>query len=291
MVDETAPGFVGVFGGMAIDEVMLEALAAADLVVGLGLDPVEIDKTWHATTGIAWVLESPCATGYVPEGSLMVSHEGLLEELVTQPAPRTWVDAFAPQRARRREVYEAGLGGLRPTGVVAAVAAGAPAGTVVTTDVGSHKFLFGQFWPSREPAGFWMSNGLSGMGYGLPAAIGAKLARPELPVLAVMGDGGFAMMSQELETARRAAAPLVAVVLADRSLSLIRIGQENRGLPNYGVDFEPTDSVLVAQAAGVDGVRVQSAEELTSAVRKAFAGGRTTVIEVPIDPDSYRGIV
>ncbi len=291
MVDETGPAFVGVFGGMAIDEVMLEALAAADLVVGLGLDPVEIDKTWHASKEIAWVLESPCATGYVPEGALIVSHEAMLEDLISNPPPRTWVDAFAPQRAQRHAVYDAGHGSLRPTGVVAAVAAGTPRGTVVTTDVGSHKFVFGQFWPSRDPAGFWMSNGLSGMGYGLPAAIGAKLARPDLPVLAVMGDGGFAMVSQELETARRAGAPLVAVVLADRSLSLIRIAQENRGLPNYGVDFEPIDSVLVAQAAGVDGVRVASAEELTTAVRAAFASGRITVIEVPVDADSYRGIV
>jgi len=291
MVDETGPGFVGVFGGMAIDGVMLDALAAADLVVGWGLDPVEIDKTWHATTEIAWMLESPCATGYVPEGARLVSHEALLEELTAQPAPRAWANAFAAQQARRRDIYEAGHDSLRPTGVVAAVAAGAPPGTVVTTDVGSHKFVFGQFWPSREPAGFWMSNGLSGMGYGLPAAIGAKLARPDLPVLAVMGDGGFAMMSQELETARRAGAPLVAVVLADRSLSLIRIGQENRGLPNYGVDFEPIDSVLVARAAGVDGVRVESADALTAAVRAASAAGRTTVIEVPIDADDYRGIV
>jgi acetolactate synthase-1/2/3 large subunit len=291
MVDETGPGFVGVFGGMAIDDVMLEALAAADLVVGLGLDPVEIDKTWHATKEIAFVLESPCATGYLPEGALIVSHEAMLEELISDPPPRTWVDAFASQRTKRQEIDEGGRGSLRPTGVVAAVAAGAPPRTVVTTDVGSHKFTFGQFWPSREPAAFWMSNGLSGMGYGLPAAIGAKLARPDLPVLAVMGDGGFAMMSQELETARRAGAPLVAVVLADRSLSLIRIGQENRGLPNYGVDFEPIDSVLVAHATGVDGVRVQDAGELAAAVRAAFAGGRTTVIEVPVDPDSYRGIV
>ncbi|MEP7105598.1 MAG: thiamine pyrophosphate-dependent enzyme, partial [Chloroflexota bacterium] len=133
--------------------------------------------------------------------------------------------------------------------------------------------------------------GLSGMGYGLPAAIGAKLARPDLPVLAVVGDGGFAMTSQELETARRAGAPVVVVVLADQSLSLIRIGQENRGLPNYGVDFEPIDGVLTARAAGVDGVRVESAADLTAAVRAAFAGGQTTVIEVPVDPDTYRGLV
>jgi acetolactate synthase-1/2/3 large subunit len=290
MVDETGPGFVGVFGGMAIDGVMLEALAAADLVVGFGLDPVEIDKTWHATTDIAWVLESPGATGRVPAGALMAAHHGLLEALAERP-PGAWSDPFEPMRARRRELLEAGRGSLRPTGVLTAVHEGAPGNTVVSTDVGSHKFLFGQFWPSREPAGFWMSNGLSGMGYGLPAAIGAKLARPDLPVLAVMGDGGFAMMSQELETARRAGAPVVAVVLVDGSLSLIRIGQENRGLPNQGVDFGPIDSVLTAHAAGVEGVRVESAAELTAAVRAAFAAGRTTVIEVPVDPDSYRGLV
>jgi acetolactate synthase-1/2/3 large subunit len=290
MVDETGPGFVGVFGGMAIDDLMLGALAAADLVVGFGLDPVEIDKTWHATTTIAWVLESPGATGQVPDGALMVSHHDLLEALGHRP-PRDWADPFEPVRARRRDLYEAGRGSLRPTGVVTAVHEGAPAHTVVTTDVGSHKFLFGQFWPSREPASFWMSNGLSGMGYGLPAAIGAKLARPDRPVLAVIGDGGFAMTSHELETSRRAGAPVVVVVLADGSLSLIRIGQENRGLPNYGVDFDPIDSVLTARAAGVDGVRVETAAELTVAVRDAFAGGRTTVIEVPLDAGSYRGLV
>lgn len=290
MVDETGPGFVGVFGGMAIDGVMLEALAAADLVVGFGLDPVEIDKTWHATTDIAWVLESPGATGQVPAGTVLAAHHDLLEVLGERP-PGAWSDPFEPMRGRRRELLDAGRGSLRPTGVVAAVHAGAPAHTAVTTDVGSHKFLFGQFWPSREPAGFWMSNGLSGMGYGLPAAIGAKLARPDLPVLAVMGDGGFAMMSQELETSRRAGAPVVAVVLVDGSLSLIRIGQENRGLPNHGVDFGPLDSVLTARAAGVEGVRVESAADLTAAVRDAFAAGRTTVIEVHVDPDSYRGLV
>jgi thiamine pyrophosphate-dependent acetolactate synthase large subunit-like protein len=81
------------------------------------------------------------------------------------------------------------------------------------------------------------------------------------------------------------------VVLADGSLSLIRIGQENRGLPNYGVDFDPIDSVLTARAAGVEGVRVETAADLTGAVRDAFAAGRTTVIEVPLDVDSYRGLV
>src|SRR6185369_10624918 len=102
-----------------------------------------------------------------------------------------------------------------------------PAETIVTTDVGSHKYLFGQFWPSRKPETFWMSNGLSGMAYGLSAAIGAKLARPDVPVLAAVGDGGFSMNCQELETATRVGAPFITVVLEDNSYSLIKLAQEN----------------------------------------------------------------
>lgn len=291
MVDELNPTFVGVFGGMAIDRTMLEALDAADLVVGFGLDPVEIDKTWHAERDITWILESSCATGVVPEGTLLAEHSALLEALGVDLPPRDWRGVFDSVRTARREIYEAGRGRLTPTGIVAAASAGAPPETLVTTDVGSHKFLFGQFWPSRQPGCFWMSNGLSGMGYGIPAAIGAKLARPDRPVLAVIGDGGFAMTAQELETARRAGAAIVVVVIVDGSLSLIRLAQEARGLRNLGVDFTPIDSILAARAAGVDGVRAETPEAVTKAVSSALAGGKPFVIEVPLDPDSYRGIV
>ena len=116
---------------------------------------------------------------------------------------------------------------------------------------GSHKYLFGQYWPSRHPETFWMSNGLSGMAYGLSAAIGAKLARPDVPVLAAVGDGGFSMNAQELETAERVGAPFVTVVLEDSSYSLIKLAQENRKLEPYRMDFDPIDNVKMAEACGV----------------------------------------
>jgi acetolactate synthase I/II/III large subunit len=194
-------------------------------------------------------------------------------------------------RAGRRAVLEGGGDKIAPASIVRATAAGAPPGTIVTTDVGSHKYLFGQLWPAADPGGFWMSNGLSGMGYGLPAALGAKLALPDRPVLAVLGDGGFAMTSQELETASRADAPLVVLVIADRSLSLIRLAQESRGLPNFGVDFGAIDAVRVAEACGAAGVRVSSLAQLTAAVETAARSPRSTVIEVALDPDLYRGLV
>jgi acetolactate synthase-1/2/3 large subunit len=291
IVDERGPLFVGTFGGMAIDDLMVEAVEASDLIVGFGLDPVEIDKAWHTGPSVTWVLESQCATGLAPDGALFTDHIAMLERLAVTAPPRAWADALGSMRQGRRSVFERAGDSVGPLSIVKAVAAGTPPGTVVTTDVGSHKYVFGQFWPAAGPGDFWMSNGLSGMGYGLPAALGAKLAWPERPVLAVLGDGGFAMTSSELETAKRMDAPLVVVVIADRSLSLIRLGQASRGLPNLGVDFGSIDAVKIAEACGADGIRVSSLAELTSAVEKAAGSRSSTVIEVPMDPDLYRGLV
>jgi acetolactate synthase-1/2/3 large subunit len=298
LVDETHPLFVGVVGGMSLDAVMVDALRHADLLIGFGFDPTEVDKRWHTELPILWVLESPQATGVMPTKEVIACpHDGLLERLGTTPPPRSWADAFASQRASRLATLrgegrpEPAAGTVEPTALVRAVAAVSPPETILTTDVGSHKYLFGQFWPNREPMTFFQSNGLSGMGYGLPAAMGAKLARPNVPVIAVLGDGGFSMNSQELETAERIGAPVIVVVLADNSYSLIRHSQVGRGLPNYGVDFGPIDSVALARACGVDGVRATTTEEISSVVREAMTANRSLVVEVPVDPEAWRGLV
>ena len=296
LVDETTPNFVGVIGGMAIDDLMLQALERADLLVGFGFDPVEVDKTWHARLPILWVLESANAAGELPRHDLLLADHGqLLEHLRRLDAPRVWGDPFAEIREERltiaRGESRAPARGLKPVEIVQALAGVLPAETIVTTDVGSHKYLFGQFWPSHYPQTFWMSNGLSGMGYGLPAAIGAKLARPDLPVLAALGDGGFSMNSQELETACRLAAPVIVLVIADQSYSLIRLGQLSRGLPRHGVDFGPIDNVATARACGAEGVRATTPDEIAEAARQALRAGVPFLIEVPLDPDTYRGIV
>jgi acetolactate synthase-1/2/3 large subunit len=175
-----------------------------------------------------------------------------------------------------------------PGDLIQALASATPSETVVTTDVGSHKYLFGQFWPSRSPETFWTSNGLSGMSYGLSAAIGAKLARPDVPVLAAVGDGGFSMNCQELESARRVGAPFITVVLEDRSYSLIRLYQENRKLEPHGTDFEPIDSVRIAEACGVRAVRSANPDEVADAVSGAVRQKTSMVVAVPIDYRDYQ---
>src|SRR5262249_59584491 len=154
LVDETAANFVGVAGGMAADGVLCDAIAAADLVVGFGLDPVEIDKTWHAERPIHWVLESPNAGGIVPSGTVLVDHAALLDALVEQAPPRSWPAPFKEFRDRRARLLidrMESAGTMWPGDIVQALASVMPAETIVTTDVGSHNYLFGPYWPGPAP--------------------------------------------------------------------------------------------------------------------------------------------
>jgi acetolactate synthase-1/2/3 large subunit len=294
IVDETAENFIGVIGGMAADGLMCEALSHADLLIGLGLDPVEIDKTWHAELPIRWVLEAPNVGAMIPPGTALVDHRSWFDALLAAPPPShhsSWCDGFRDHRHKRRAMLSgqsASPETMWPGDIIQALADALPPDTIVTTDVGSHKYLFGQFWPSSQPETFWMSNGLSGMAYGLSAAIGAKLARPDAPVVAAVGDGGFSMNAQELESAVRVGAPFITIVLEDCRYSLITLAQEGKRLTPYGTEFGQIDTVRMAEACGVEGVRTNNPGELARAARDAARSRRSLVIAVPIDYTDYR---
>ena len=293
IVDETSPNFVGVISGMAADGVMVDALNAADLRIGFGLDPVEIDKTWHAELEIHWVLEARNATGVLPSDVQLVNHMALLDALLDGRPPKDWGAPFKEFQQKRLDLLNdksAEPGTMWPGDIIRALADAVPPETIVTTDVGSHKYLFGQYWPSRHPETFWMSNGLSGMAYGLSAAIGAKLAKPDVPVLAAVGDGGFSMNAQELETAERVGAPFITVVLEDQSYSLIKLSQENKKLEPYRMDFNPINTVKMADACGVYAIRSTNADEIGSAVKKALAGNKSLVVAIPVHYADYKKI-
>ena len=169
IIDETSPNFVGVISGMAADGVMVDALNAADLRIGFGLDPVEIDKTWHAELEIQWVLESRNATGALPANVPLVNHMALLDAMLDAKAPAQWGRPFAEFQKKRLEMLNGTAGApgtMWPGDIIRALSSVLPPETIVTTDVGSHTYLFGQYWPIRPPETFWLSNGLSGMASG-----------------------------------------------------------------------------------------------------------------------------
>ena len=154
-------------------------------------------------------------------------------------------------------------------------------------DTGSHRILLNHVWECYEPYGLLQSTGLATMGYGLPAAIGAKLARPERPVVCFTGDAGLEMTIGELATLRDLRLAVTIVCFADRSLALIELKQRRMGLPNLGVDFPGTDLAAVARAYGGRGVRVTDRGQLAAACREALGQDRFTLIEAVVDKAEY----
>jgi acetolactate synthase-1/2/3 large subunit len=122
----------------------------------------------------------------------------------------------------------------------------------------------------------------------LSAALGAKLARPDVPVLAAVGDGGFSMNAQELETAERVGAPLITIVLEDGSYSLIKLAQEGRKLEPYRMDFNRIDTVRMAESCGVEAMRTSDPRQMADAVSRAIDKRRSLVVGVPVHYEDYR---
>jgi len=287
IVSEDHPLFLGVASGMAIDRDILETIRAADLVLAIGFDPVECDKTWFATTEIAAIDSSSMAEGDYHPLEAIGDIAKLVSELAV--APRPWPADLLAQR--REAIMRAPSGGLSPLRMIEELRAVFPRDGIVTCDVGSHKLVMGQFWRSYEPGTFFMSNGLSGMGFGIPAAIAAQLAHPERSVMAVVGDGGMLMMLHDLVLIRELGLPIVIVVFTDRSLSLIRVSESRRGIEPYGVDFCPPDFATAAQAFGIASHKCTTIPEARDAVERALAGRAPFLVDVPIDHREYYDLV
>lgn len=158
---------------------------------------------------------------------------------------------------------------------------------IITTDVGQHQMWAAQFYKYSQPRTFLTSGGLGTMGYGLGAAIGAKMGRPDKTVVNVAGDGCFRMNMNELATAVRAGIPVVELVLNNHVLGMVRQWQTLFYQERYShtVLRDSVDFVKVAEAMGADGIRVSSKEELVPALEKALNSSRPIVLDCQIDSD------
>lgn len=293
IVAEDHPLFAGVATGMAIDKDIVETIRSADLILGIGFDPVECDKTWFADVPMVAIDSCSMAEGrYHPEEAI-----GNIETLVTRltasiRTAKPWPgELLASRRQAILRTPAAAARGLSPLRVIEELRSVLPRDGIASCDVGSHKLMMGQFWRAYEPATFFMSNGLSGMGFGIPAAIAAQLVSPSKPVLAVVGDGGMLMMLHDLALIRELKLPVIMVVLSDSSLSLIRLSAERRGFPPYGVDFQAPDFRAIAEAFGIAGRRASDIATLREEVSRALSERRATLIDVPVDYREYYELI
>ncbi len=287
-VADTDPLAVGCFTGASADA---RCLDGADLLIFFGLDPIELLPG-------PWRFEGPVLAlalhdGYdypaAPTASLAGELARAVTALIATARPSGW--SALEIAALRRRLYS-GLAMTGPHGrsaedVVSAVRSAAPAGARLTVDSGAHMFAAMGLWQAEAPGDVLKSNGLSTMGFALPAAIAAALEEPARPVVAMTGDGGLHMCLAELATAARHRCRIVVVVFNDSRLSLIDIKQQRQQRASRGVRFGEMDHAAVAEGLGCRGWRVGETDPLAPALAEAFAHDGPALVDVVVDPGAY----
>jgi acetolactate synthase-1/2/3 large subunit len=199
-----------------------------------------------------------------------------------------WEAGHVRERAdEQRRAIRIPASGLTAQRVVEIAAARLARECRVTVDAGAHMFPATLLWPVFEPNQMLISNGLSTMGFALPAAIGAALADRERPVVALTGDGGLLMCVGELLTAVRERLRIIVIVFSDATLSLIEIKQQSRNLAPAGVALEGMDWLAVARGFGVAGFVADDEAGLERAIDSARACPGPSLIEARIDRSNY----
>jgi acetolactate synthase-1/2/3 large subunit len=291
-------------GLQARDHVM-SGFDRADLVVAVGYDPVEYGPSlWNPGRDhrILHIDTQPAEVdaAYRPEVELIGDIDGTLQRLLAAVQPLGIGGRTATQRHEAREVlvhadlrtsllqdlhaYEADDGWpIKPQRAIADLRRAMGPSDIVVSDVGAHKVWVARLYQAYEPNTVIISNGFAAMGISVPGAIAAKLVHPDRKVVALCGDGGFLMNSQELETAKRIGANVTVVIWRDNGYGLIDWKQRNEFGRPFGVAFDNPDFVAYAQSFGIAGFRPASGADLYPTLMRALAVEGPSVVEIPID--------
>ena len=172
---------------------------------------------------------------------------------------------------------------IKPQRCVWAVREVMPKDGIIALDNGIYKIWFSRNYPTTQPNTVLLDNALATMGAGLPSAMEAARLYPNRRVMAICGDGGFMMNSQEMETAVRLSLNLVILILKDNAYGMIRWKQYGMGFPNYGLEYGNPDFVAYANSYGAVGHRVDKTEEFVPLLEKCYREGGVHLVELPID--------
>lgn len=159
---------------------------------------------------------------------------------------------------------------------------------ILISDVGMHKIWISRLYPAYRPNTVLISNGLASMGIALPGAVAAKLVHPERKIIAACGDGGFLMNLHELETAKRLGLAFIVLVFDDGRYSQVEWNQLNRYGKSFNVEFTNPDFVKLADSFGVNGIRIEKADDLQGVLKEASKSSSIWIIDVPVDTNENR---
>ncbi len=292
--DQLAMGGAGL--SPKADKALMPLIAAADLILAIGYDPIEMRAGWREP----WSRDKPVIE-IAPVPRLHSMHSATVEmvgaiapalaELIMGTEPREFWPGADPYAVRKglKADFAPEPSGWGPGVVFDTLRKALPRRTLATADSGAHRILLSQMWEVYEPRGLMQSSGLCTMGCALPLAMGRAMAEPGRPIIAFMGDAGLEMTLGELATLRDLKLPVILCVLVDESLALIEMKQRGSQRRNLGVDFGGTDWPAVAKALGGHGVWIDDAKTLEAEAKAALARKTFTILAPRIGRRAYDG--
>lgn len=291
VLDDASPHALGTVGLQARDYA-LAGFEEADVVIAIGYDLVEhAPKHWNPKRDkqivVIDTVPAEIDANFVPDVELIGDIYGVLARLADEC--RDTLHAGGSQQLR--ELVRGHLQGAgqddsfpaHPARALLEIRRAMGREDVLISDVGLHKLWIGRMFPAHEPNTVMIANGLAGMGFAVPSAIGAKLVHPHRNVVTVSGDGGFLMNCQELETATRLRTPFVNVIWENRQYGSIVWKQDKKFGRHFGVDFTNPDFVKLAEAFGLPAWRAESVEDFSARFRHALTLDVPSVLVLPID--------
>ena len=292
VVDEDSELYLGTAALSSGDYVHC-AIEKADLIVNIGHDVVEKPPFFMEPDGQTVIHINYKAAEvdqvYFPQLEVIGDIAGSVERLGSRldgklQCDRSYYTALHHEIASHiSETSDDERFPMVPQRVVADVRSVMARDDIVALDNGIYKIWFARNYIAHEPGTILLDNALATMGAGLPSAMMAAMLSPGRRVLAVCGDGGFMMNSQELETAVRLGLNLVVLVLNDAAYGMIRWKQDQLGFPDYGLTFSNPDFVTYAQSYGATGHRVERSADLVSVLNAAFEAGGVHLVDLPVD--------
>ncbi len=285
------PLFAGTLG-LTRSDPAYELLDEADSVIALGFDVVELVKPWDYTKPLLWIANWRNEKPRLHSEIEAVGDIGALLREVTSLASTAAAD-WGVDRARRfrsqlaaRRLPAAQPGRVLPQTFLQSLRGNTPDNIIVTTDVGSHKIFAALEWQAQQPNRYFVSNGLSAMGFGLASAMAAAMVSAQ-PTVCITGDAGLAMVLGELSLLADRALPVLVAVMNDAALDLIRSAQARQGRPAFGTEFSNPDYRQIAAAFGLAYRRADSRASCDRAIQDWLKAAYPMLMDVMIDPSSY----
>ena len=292
VIDERNPLFLGT-AALSDDDFLHRAIDHADLIINVGHDVVEkppffMENDRFKVIHVNYVT-APIDPVYYPQQGVIGDIANSIWQLSEQIKPQNKWDFsfFLTVRQKLEDHLQEGIGDPRfpmyPQRLVADIRKVVPANGIIALDNGVYKIWFARNYKAYQPNTILLDNALATMGAGLPSAMAASLIYPAKKVVAICGDGGFMMNSQELETAVRLKLNLLVIILRDNAYGMIKWKQANMGFTNFGLDYGNPDFVKYAQSYGANGYRIAASDELVPLMETCFLMPGVHVIEVAVD--------